>query len=208
VGRHGLYSRHYSGVFFNPKNAQKAETKRQSGAVPILLLALLALMTSAYSSLGVLQGLNPQCQLLKASVYHLATSAREIVAISGCNNDCLKVCIIALLVSSWGVLDMFPSQLNVVFCLLHSMHLNHLMVIQQTGTGKAHILWMLGVIECGIVLIFIPPLTLSASVMSKFTYTNQRFGAVIIQRLNELYNANNVPTKIYWSNAGVFFDLT
>jgi hypothetical protein len=75
VGRHGLYSGHYSRVFVAPENARNAETKRQSGAVLILLLALLASMTSAYSSLGVFQGLNPQHQLLKASVYHSVTSA-------------------------------------------------------------------------------------------------------------------------------------
>ncbi len=34
VGRHGLYSGHYSGVFVAPTNTQNAETKRQSGAVP------------------------------------------------------------------------------------------------------------------------------------------------------------------------------
>ena len=45
------------------------------GLYPILLLALSALTTSAYTSHGVLQGLNPQHQLLKASVYHSATSA-------------------------------------------------------------------------------------------------------------------------------------
>ncbi len=70
MGRHGLISGHLPGVFVAPKNAQNAETKRCSGAVPILLLTLLALTTSAYSSLGVLQGLNPRCQLLEASVYH------------------------------------------------------------------------------------------------------------------------------------------
>ncbi len=75
VRRHGLYSGHYSGVFIAPKIAQNAETKRQAGAVPILLLAFLALTTSAYTSLGVSQGLNPQRWLLKASVYHSATSA-------------------------------------------------------------------------------------------------------------------------------------
>ncbi len=79
MGRHGLYSWHYSKVFVAPKNTQNAETKHQSGDVPILLLTLLALTTSAYSSLGVLQGLNPQRQLLKASVYHSATSAVDIV---------------------------------------------------------------------------------------------------------------------------------
>jgi hypothetical protein len=45
-------------------------TKHQWGAVPILLLALLISRTSTYSNLGVLQGLNPQPQLLIASVYH------------------------------------------------------------------------------------------------------------------------------------------
>jgi hypothetical protein len=45
------------------------------GLYPILLLALLALTTSAYTSLGVSQDSNPQPQLLKASVYHSATSA-------------------------------------------------------------------------------------------------------------------------------------
>jgi hypothetical protein len=55
-------------IFVAPKNAQNAETKRQSGAVPIPLLALLASTTSAYSSLGVLQELNPRPQLLKALV--------------------------------------------------------------------------------------------------------------------------------------------
>ncbi len=45
------------------------------GLCPILLLALSALMTSAYTSLGVSQDSNPRSQLLKASVYHSATSA-------------------------------------------------------------------------------------------------------------------------------------
>ncbi len=77
VGRHEPYSGHYSGVFIAPKNAQNAKTKHQhqSGAVPILLPAISASMTSAYSSLGVLQGLNSQRWLLKESVYHSATSA-------------------------------------------------------------------------------------------------------------------------------------
>jgi hypothetical protein len=34
VGRHGLYSGHYSGVFVAATNARNAETKCQSGAVP------------------------------------------------------------------------------------------------------------------------------------------------------------------------------
>jgi hypothetical protein len=45
---------------------------------------------------------------------------------------------------------------------------------------------MLGVIKRGTVLIFIPLLMLSADVMSKLTCANQRFGAIIIQHLDEL----------------------
>jgi hypothetical protein len=54
-----MYSGHYPRILIAPKNAQNTETKRQSGAVPILLLAISASMTSAYSSLGVSQGLTP-----------------------------------------------------------------------------------------------------------------------------------------------------
>jgi hypothetical protein len=63
---HWVYSGHYPRIFVAPKNARSTETKRWSGAVPIPLLALSASMTSAYTSLGVSQELNPQPQLLKA----------------------------------------------------------------------------------------------------------------------------------------------
>ncbi len=66
-----------SRTFIPPKNARNSETKHQSGAVPIPLLALLASATSAYSSLGVSWELNPQPQLLKALVNHSATSAAD-----------------------------------------------------------------------------------------------------------------------------------
>jgi hypothetical protein len=66
--RHWVYSGHYPRIFVAPKYAQNAETKRWSGAVPIQLIALLASTTSAYTSLGVSQELNPRPQLLKALV--------------------------------------------------------------------------------------------------------------------------------------------
>jgi hypothetical protein len=75
VGKHRVYSGHYPRIFVAPKNAQNPETKCQAGAVPILLLVIPASTTSAYSSLNFLQELNPQPQLLKALVYHSATSA-------------------------------------------------------------------------------------------------------------------------------------
>ncbi len=114
---------------------------------------------------------------------------------SGCNNNCLKACIVAASASVWGIWEMFPAQLNTVYCLLHPMRPNHLTVIQQTGARKIHILLTLGVIKQGIVLIFIHLLTLSANVMSKIMCADQRFGAVTIQHLDELYNANKQVYK-------------
>jgi len=55
------------------------------------------------------------------------------------------------------------------------------------GGGKNHILRTLGVIERGIVLIFIPLLTLSADVMHKFDAANTTWGNVGVYHLDELY---------------------
>ena len=63
-------------------------------------------------------------------------------------------------------------------------------MIQRTCAGKTHILRTLGVIERGIVLVFIPLLTLSADVMNKFTCANQNFSAITVQHLDKLFDAN------------------
>ncbi len=119
-----------------------------------------------------------------------AEDTEEIVALSGCNDLCLKLSIIAASVSIWGILAMYPAQIDAAFCLLHPTHPNHLAVIQRTGVGKMHIVRTLGVIKRGIILIFIPLLTLSADAMAKFTCANKHFGGVITMHLNKLYNAN------------------
>jgi hypothetical protein len=118
-----------------------------------------------------------------------------IVAMSRCKDDCLKACIVAASASIWGIRNMFLAQLNAVYRMLHPMHPNCCAVIWQTDAGKTHILWMLDVIELGIILIFIPLLTLSVSVFSKFPCANLRFEAVIIQHLNKLYGANKPAYK-------------
>jgi len=105
---------------------------------------------------------------------------------SGCDDDQLNSCIIAASASVWSVHEMYPAQLGAVYRLLYPMHPNHLVVIQRTRAGKTHILRMLGVIKQGIVLIFIPLLTLSANIMSKFTCANQNF---------ELFDANK---RVYY----------
>ena len=63
------------------------------------------------------------------------------------------------------------------------------------GGGKTHILRTLGVIKQGIVLIFIPLLTLSANVMHKFEDTIMTWGNVGVYHLDELYNCNCLVFK-------------
>jgi superfamily II DNA helicase RecQ len=123
-----------------------------------------------------------------------AADTEHIVAMSGCSDDRLRACIVAASSSVWGVQEMYPTQIDSVFRLLHPVRPNNLAAIQQTGAGKTHILRMLGVMERGIVLIVIPLLTLSADVMSKFTCADQRFGTVMVQHLGELYDGNK---KVY-----------
>jgi hypothetical protein len=122
---------------------------------------------------------------------------------SGCDDDRLKSCIIAASASVWNVHEMYPAQLDAVYRLLHPLRPNHLAVIQQTGAGKTHILRTLGVIKRGTILIFIPLLTLSADVMSKFTCANQKFGAFAVQHLDELFDANIVDVR--YQNVGFVF---
>ena len=64
----------------------------------------------------------------------------QIVAMSVCNDERLKSCIIAAFALVWSVNEMYLAQLDVVYHLLHPLHPNHLAVIQQTGVGKTHIL--------------------------------------------------------------------
>jgi len=121
--------------------------------------------------------------------WSLADTER-FVAMSGCDDDRLKSCILATSVLVWSVHEMYLAQLVAVYHLLHPVRPNHLAVIQRTGAGKTHILQMLGVIERGIILIFIPLRTLSTDVMSKFKCANQKFSAVAIQHLDKLFDAN------------------
>jgi superfamily II DNA helicase RecQ len=126
----------------------------------------------------------------------LAADTELIVAMTGCDEDRLKSCIVAASASVWGVQEMYPAQHDAIYHLLHPVRPNHLAVIQRTGAGKTHILRTLGVIERGIILIFIPLLTLSADVMSKFMSADQQFGAVALQHLDELFDANK---RVYYN---------
>jgi hypothetical protein len=118
------------------------------------------------------------------------TDTEEALALSFVNDARLKACIVATLASVWGVPTMRPSQLEACYRLLHPHRPNSLVVVHRTGGGKTHILRTLDVIERGIVLIFIPLLTLSADVMHKFEVANRTWGNAGAYHLAELYDAN------------------
>ncbi len=74
----------------------------------------------------------------------------RIVAMSGCSDDQLRACIVAASSLDCGVQEMYTTQIDSVFCLLHPVRSNNLAVIQQTGAGKTHILRTLGVMDRGL----------------------------------------------------------
>ena len=69
-----------------------------------------------------------------------AADTERIVAMSGCSDDQLRVCIVAVSSLVWGEQEMYTMQIDSVFCLLHPVRSNNLAVIQQTGASKTHIL--------------------------------------------------------------------
>ena len=112
----------------------------------------------------------------------------EALALSGGDDLWLKDCIVDASASVWGVPTMRPAQLEACFCLLHPHRPNSLIVVHRTGGGR--LIRSLGVIERGIVLIFIPLLTLLADVMHKFKEYNPTWGNVGVYHLDELYDCN------------------
>jgi hypothetical protein len=58
----------------------------------------------------------------------------------------LRQCIVAVSASVWAVPNMFPTQVDAYYRLLHLHHPDHLAVIHRTGAGKTHILGTLSVV--------------------------------------------------------------
>jgi hypothetical protein len=84
-----------------------------------------------------------------------AADTEEASALSSVDDARLKECIVAALAFVWGIPMICPTQLEARYCLLHPHRPNTLVVVDQTAGGKTHILRTLGVIERGLVLIFI-----------------------------------------------------
>ncbi len=72
--------------------------------------------------------------------------ADAAVAVPLCNDVHLRQCIVAALASVWAVPNMFPTQVDACYRLVHPHHPDHLTVIHHTGVGKMHILCTLGVV--------------------------------------------------------------
>jgi hypothetical protein len=119
-----------------------------------------------------------------------AANTEDAVAFSGVDHVRLKDCIVTALALVWGIPTIRPTQLEACYHLLHPHRPNALVVVHRTGGGKTHILRTLGVIERGIVLIFIPLLTLSADVMHKFEDAITTWGNVGVYHLDEHYDCN------------------
>jgi hypothetical protein len=121
-----------------------------------------------------------------------AVVTKQALALSHVDDARLKDCIVTASASVWGIQMMRPTQLEACYRLLHPHRPNSLVVVHRTGGGKMHILRTLGVIERGIILIFIPLLTLLANVMHKFEDTNMTWGNVGVYHLDELYDSNRL----------------
>ena len=85
------------------------------------------------------------------------------------NDDVLDMHIQNASKEVWDVDKLRPMQQNILHSLLHPHQPDHLLAIHKTGGGKTHIIRTAGVYSAGIILIFIPLLTLSADVLTKFT---------------------------------------
>ena len=90
----------------------------------------------------------------------------------------------------WDVPSLRPMQMNTARVMLNPHRPNQIIIVEPTGGGKTHVLCLVGVIEKGMTLIFIPLLALSADVMKKFGTANQRWGTVDVQHIDELHDTN------------------
>ena len=114
----------------------------------------------------------------------------EALALSSVDDARLNGCIVAASALVWGVPVMRPAQLKACYRLLRPHLQNLQVVVHRTEGGKTHILCTLGVIEQGIILIFIPLLMLSADAMHKFEGAIPIWGNKGVYHLDEIFDCN------------------
>ena len=71
-------------------------------------------------------------------------------------------------------------------CINPSIVDSKLLFITRTGYGKSHVMRTLGVLAGGVVIIFVPLLSLSADQMNKMKEASQKYGTVETHHLDEL----------------------
>eukprot|EP00956_Cyclotella_meneghiniana_P045738 scaffold382218_cov76-Cyclotella_meneghiniana.AAC.1 len=90
----------------------------------------------------------------------------------------------------WDVQELRDHQYKIGEVLFDPNRPDAIIAVFPTGSGKSHAIRVIGAMQRGIHLIFIPLLTLSADVMAKFCSASQNHGSVRAYHLDELYDNN------------------
>ena len=90
----------------------------------------------------------------------------------------------------WHTPELRPMQEKIIRLMIEPSLPNTVLAVYRTGLGKSHVIRMLGALDPGICMIFIPLLTLSADVMKKFKSACQDFGPVRAYHLDELVDSD------------------
>ena len=90
----------------------------------------------------------------------------------------------------WATPDLRPMQQKIIRLMIDPAQPNAVLAVYRTGLGKSHVIRMLGVLDRGICMVFIPLLTLSADVMAKFQSACEDFGNVRTYHLDELVDSD------------------
>eukprot|EP00956_Cyclotella_meneghiniana_P008997 scaffold12325_cov40-Cyclotella_meneghiniana.AAC.2 len=90
----------------------------------------------------------------------------------------------------WDVEDLRDHQYRIGEVLFDPNRPDAIIAVYPTGSGKSHAMRVIGAMQRGIHLVFIPLLTLSADVMAKFSSASQSHGSVRAYHLDELYDNN------------------
>jgi hypothetical protein len=106
------------------------------------------------------------------------------------SSDMLDVMITACSAAVWDTEELRPMQQKIIRLMFDPDKPNAMLAVYRTGEGKSHVIRMVGVLDRGVCLIFIPLLTLSADVMTKFQSACQLYGSVRAYHLNEIYDNN------------------
>ena len=90
----------------------------------------------------------------------------------------------------WREPNLRPMQSKIIKLIFDPSEPNAILAVYRTGEGKSHVIRMIGALENGVCLVFIPLLTLSADVMAKFQDACQDYGSNRAFHLDEIYDNN------------------